>query len=720
MLLNNAPANEAVLSNVGEIGEFRIRNSAKAFSILSSGLYSNKIRAIIRELSCNAVDSHTAAGRSDWLFCVHLPTQLEPTFSIRDYGTGLTHEQVVNIYTTYFESTKTESNAFIGALGLGSKSPFSYTDNFTVTAIKDGMRGVYSAFINGEGVPSIALMHSEETTQAPGVEVKFAVQNRSDMYKFEEEATFVYTYFRLRPNVSGGDNFKFRDVEYEDKNVIPGVHVLKQDRYNRSSKAVMGNIAYPIEVPNAETSLGGYAKFLGCGLELHFDIGDLDFQASREGLSYIPQTINSIRAKLEQLGLQLDKHLQLEADAVTNLWERAEFLRGKSNHPLWGSAVSNYVTSTKFALLDNTSGFLRTHEFKIPCADLAARYNISVAGFVKSRSGSSCNEIKPHKEYKDGNYTDFTECMQFQAEDTTFFVINNLKTGAMNRAKFHWRNAGTNLPQTRGHTHSVYVLNPAVKGKKMDLDGFFAELMEPPRRALASDLMEKARKEAIRAKDVRILRLTMRSERGYSSEATWSEYSRADQTDATKTYYYVPLSGWSPVNEKLDAKAVWNHMRQSGIAGLTDMQVYGVRKSDIEFIKTQKNWVDLEQHLVRVLGKLTTGHLTNLALNEFDSNGVLRYNKELADRIQHWDSPYVVLVRKFKGVSKVRYSASSLTRLLDTYAPGVSLTATVDAIKAEIAQVCERYPLLNCIRGYDTDSKAVAEYINLIDNQKGI
>ena len=138
MIINNAPQHEAVLSNVGEIGEFRIRNSAKAFNILSSGLYANKIRAIIRELSCNAVDSHVAAGKQDTPFDVHLPNQLDPTFRIRDYGTGLTHDQVLNIYTTYFESTKTESNQFIGALGLGSKSPFSYTDNFTVTAIQIG------------------------------------------------------------------------------------------------------------------------------------------------------------------------------------------------------------------------------------------------------------------------------------------------------------------------------------------------------------------------------------------------------------------------------------------------------------------------------------------------------------------------------------------------------------------------------------------------------
>jgi HSP90 family molecular chaperone len=162
MILNNAPVNEAIVSNVGEIGEFRIRNSAKAFNILSSGLYANKVKAIIRELSCNAVDSHIAAGKKETPFDVHLPNSLEPHFSIRDYGTGLSHEQVTQIYTTYFESTKTASNEFIGALGLGSKSPFSYTDNFTVTAIQNGKKGIYSAFINDSGVPSIALMMTEK------------------------------------------------------------------------------------------------------------------------------------------------------------------------------------------------------------------------------------------------------------------------------------------------------------------------------------------------------------------------------------------------------------------------------------------------------------------------------------------------------------------------------------------------------------------------------
>ena len=280
MIIKSAAENLPVLSNVGETGEFRIRNSAKAFSILSSGLYANKIKAIIREYSCNAWDSHIMAGRADCPFDVHLPNTLEPWFAVRDYGIGLSHDGVVQIYTTYFESTKSESNDVIGGLGLGSKAAFSYTDNFTVTAVKDGRRGVYTAFINEQGVPSIALMMEEETTDPNGVEVRFGVNDSYDFRKFHQEAREVFKYFATKPNVIGVEGFEPETVNYARKDIMPGVHELGRSHY---STAVMGNIGYPLQVPNAVANLGDLAQVLECGLELHFDIGELDIQASREG-----------------------------------------------------------------------------------------------------------------------------------------------------------------------------------------------------------------------------------------------------------------------------------------------------------------------------------------------------------------------------------------------------------------------------------------------------
>ena len=73
---------------------FTIKASGKAFQILSGGLYSNKILAVIRELSANAYDSHVAAGCADKQFLVNIPDSFNSYFSIRDYGTGMKHEDV--------------------------------------------------------------------------------------------------------------------------------------------------------------------------------------------------------------------------------------------------------------------------------------------------------------------------------------------------------------------------------------------------------------------------------------------------------------------------------------------------------------------------------------------------------------------------------------------------------------------------------------------------
>ena len=196
MIVNEKPTHPAVLGNVSQTGNFQIKNSPKAFGILSSGLYSNKVKAIIRELSCNAWDSHVQSGNSD-PFDVHLPNELEPWFSVRDYGTGLSHEQIMSLYTTYFDSTKTGSNDFVGALGLGSKSPFSYTDNFTVTSVVDGWKGIYSAYIDDQGLPAIAQMSSSDTDEANGLCVSFSVKE-TDFYAFRDESQRVYPYFAVK------------------------------------------------------------------------------------------------------------------------------------------------------------------------------------------------------------------------------------------------------------------------------------------------------------------------------------------------------------------------------------------------------------------------------------------------------------------------------------------------------------------------------------------
>lgn len=722
MILNTAPQDEAVLSNVGQIGEFRIRNSAKAFNILSSGLYANKIKAIIRELSCNAVDSHTAAGNTE-PFEVHLPTQLEPWFAVRDFGTGLSHEQVTNIYTTYFESTKTTSNDFIGALGLGSKSPFSYTDNFTVTAIQNGRKGIYSAFINAEGVPSIALMMEENTDEPNGVEVKFSVNDRWDFDKFRQEARNVFRWFKALPKITGAE-LEITPVEFADRDIIPGVHTLKD---TSRSFAIMGNIAYPIEVPNADTNLGELANLLNCGLVMEFAIGELDFQASREGLSYIPETIASIQKKLCDLNAVLVDRLTADANAITNLWERAFFLDKKDNSRLWKSAVRAYVKKTDFALFNDKAShnYFRPVTMSFREDDLAAKYNIVLKGFHRSGGMATCTNIKASREYDynapvdaNGLRPTWMEHSIMVREDI-LFVVNDTKKGALERAKYHARQNNV-----RG---VVYVLEAADRNKPVKAQAFFKALHGPRTETItqASMLDQKERTSAQRERNVQILHLERRDAgRGYSNRSNgadlvWRDAAKLSEFDDAKTYYYMPINGYVAVSKFgiSDVKQLVDNMKESGL--FPDMPaVYGVRRGDLETVQSKTNWINLEDHVVTRINSVDQKIITQMALNAVDNYDHIRYNSSVVSRIEKADSPFRVLSTKTKDLVKLRYSKYSLEWLCQVYTPGntISPAAQTQTFVDECEAVYNRYPLLKCL-GWKAEnhSSAIAEYINLID-----
>jgi hypothetical protein len=726
MILNNAPQNEAIISNVGEIGEFRIRNSAKAFSILSSGLYANKIRAVIRELSCNAVDSHAAAGKQDVPFDVHLPNTLEPHFSIRDYGTGLSHDQVSNIYTTYFESTKTDSNAFIGALGLGSKSPFSYTDNFTVTAIKDGRKGIYTAFINEAGVPSIAQMMEEATNEPAGVEVKFAVNDRYDFDKFRQEARIVYTHFALKPVISGNGDFGFVNAEYESRDIIPGVHSYTNGHRN-SSVAIMGNIAYPIEVPAADQSLGELRQLLNCGLEMHFAIGELDFQASREGLSYIPSTIAAIKSKLEAVNAALAVVIARDADAIENLWDRACFLYRKKEHRLWTAAVSKYAQDTALPTYDNKA-YNRLAKFAFKVEDLVSTYNIQIRLLHQTRHSKTVNNGKSTTEYapnhaKDanGHYITWQE-WHLNVDDTSHFVINDLKTGAGERARYHYRETGCDV-----YSRAIWVLEKADKAKEMDTKAFFAVIQEPPldRRFAASTLKQREREKL--GTNVTILKLEKRSQGNYNyrrsdDDMVWRDAGKASAFDTAQTHYYVPLSGFQMLSSKGydSGKSLYEDVMS--LPGLFNGTILGVRKGDIEEVKKMKNWVNFEDHITNTLAtKDVSKLLMSLVKSNLDRREVFELPASVLSLIDP-KSPYAEMLLAFKGVDKFTGNQYNMNNLFRKFAPNANLSPEALTIKfqQQLNAVNDRYPLLAKLSSYRVEASDIAEYVNLIDAKKGI
>lgn len=286
-------------SGLGEVANYTIQADGAMFRILIDGLYSDKPRAVIRELCTNARDSHAEAGILDRPFVLQLPNRFDETFQVRDFGVSLTHEQVMHLYTTVGLSTKKDSNTSVGKFGLGSKVPFAVTDSFTITAILEGERRIYNAFMDA-GTPKIALLTREPTDEEQGVAVSFPVRQ-------DQHAAFVAAAKRvlLGFDVIPSNNAGLEKIEFETLFEGADWKVVKRDYVNelRGAYIRQGCVLYPVDVAALRNTRPCQAlDVLGQeGVILNMPIGTVDITPSRESLSYDATTVGNILDKLDSI-----------------------------------------------------------------------------------------------------------------------------------------------------------------------------------------------------------------------------------------------------------------------------------------------------------------------------------------------------------------------------------------------------------------------------------
>ena len=147
--------------------------------------YSNTRLAVIREISANALDANTEANSKRKIEIV-LPSNMNPTFSVRDFGGGLSKEDVFGLYSKYGKSTKRESNNYIGAFGIGKFAPLSYGDNFTCVSYHGGKKTSYNIFVDEHDDTKIVQLHEEKSSEPTGLSIEVAVAE-SDISAFRED-----------------------------------------------------------------------------------------------------------------------------------------------------------------------------------------------------------------------------------------------------------------------------------------------------------------------------------------------------------------------------------------------------------------------------------------------------------------------------------------------------------------------------------------------------
>lgn len=322
-------AGDTTLQAVGVRGTsaFNIATTAHMFHILSSGLYSDKVTAVLRELGCNAMDAHIMSGQPNRPFEVKLPTKLDPTFYIKDWGQGLDHAEVTELYTTYGMSTKQLSNDATGAFGLGSKSPFAYADIFSIVAVKDGIRRVYTAHKENDA-PVISLQSEGPADEdwTHGVMVSLPVAP-SDSDEFRSKALQVFRWFDTLPTVLGlgareleaaVPTFQYRSEHY----------AFGSNRLDERATVIMGNVAYPLDISRIEGAGVLHWLFADAGIHLWMPLGTVMPTPSRESLQYDKEGQAALIDAMNEAGRDFARKLLVELQALERTsWDYAISVR---------------------------------------------------------------------------------------------------------------------------------------------------------------------------------------------------------------------------------------------------------------------------------------------------------------------------------------------------------------------------------------------------------
>lgn len=323
---------------------FGILANDKMFSILSSKIYSDKIAAPIRELSCNAYDAHVAAKKKDDPFNVHLPTWEEMFFAVEDFGPGMDAYEIEELYTTYGYSSKTNSNRFVGCLGLGSKSPFAYTDSFKIVSRKKGKEYLYQCLIDN-GMPKLIKFDEKATSEPSGVKIQFDV-NSCDIYSFQWKAADIFKYFKVRPIF----NIEVGIADYPE--FTDGIYLKPKDAYR--SCVLMGNVAYNYDKEqfgNKEEYNEFYDRFKYVHTILKAEIGEVEIAASRESVEMSDKTMDFIAKKHLEYADKIAKEMK---DSKSSFKSTLEYL----------FAYGKFVRNHRF--IDRKDFYNEVKSFTIP------------------------------------------------------------------------------------------------------------------------------------------------------------------------------------------------------------------------------------------------------------------------------------------------------------------------------------------------------------------
>ena len=390
---------------------FTIQGNAKMFSILADKLYSDKPRAVIREISANALDAHGMNGQTR-PFDISLPNHMEPMLIIRDYGPGMSDDDVMMMYTSFGASTKDQGNDAIGGFGLGCKSPFAYADAFTVSSVQAGVKRNYAAYRGSDGIPQMTRVGEEATDEPDGIKVCVPIKD-NDWWTFEQTAIDLLQHF---PEGSFNPHgIEVSAIEYVSKHDGYWVRKAKPPK----PYVLMGPIAYPVDwtliLEEGDVALPETVIMV-------FDIGSLDLQPNREGLSYDNLTLATLRQRYRSIA---DAYAEEQFALIQKLnrFEQVLHIASLKENKTWSMIAKRWPT---------------TYEERKEGDKSVLRKELTTEGFpgitdrvdIAGRPSTTRLDAKGHKGVSFDVYTTRPEKLALEAKDLnerSIFIFDDMQ-----------------------------------------------------------------------------------------------------------------------------------------------------------------------------------------------------------------------------------------------------------------------------------------------------
>ena len=327
-------AEEQILIGEGSIknkkAKITEKNTPYIFSLLSK-IYKNREGSIVREVTSNCFDAHVklalqlqneaeklllAGGdleevdrllnladekRNQPVFVRHFRDEdAQDYIEFVDNGTGISIDLMDNVFMSYGESDKRDSDEFIGAFGLGSKSPFSYSDHFYVITRTGGIKYTYLLYETPAG-PEYDILAEEETEEPSGtvIRVPFPLE---DFKMWEQQLISQLRYFR-NVFILGFENVSNEYVIHDFE-----TFQLRDDIFSKNPNAalhiVIGDVYYPLDL----TLLGkeDLPERYGLNVALKFQTGNLKVSPNREDLEYNEKTKSAVLKRLEEFKVEIN------------------------------------------------------------------------------------------------------------------------------------------------------------------------------------------------------------------------------------------------------------------------------------------------------------------------------------------------------------------------------------------------------------------------------